>query len=47
MTRLTTISITNRNGQTHERVAEAFDTTFNILLLVSPVKALTRATVIP
>ena len=41
MTRPTTVSITDRNGQAHECVAEAFDTTFNILLLVYPVKTLT------
>lgn len=41
MTRPTMISITDRNGQAHECVAEAFDTTFNVLILVYPVKALT------
>jgi len=46
MTRPTTISITDRNGQAHECVAEAFDTTFNVLILVYPVKALTSRTVI-
>jgi hypothetical protein len=46
MTRPTTVSITDRNGQAHECVAEAFDTTFNVLLLVYPVKALTSTTVI-
>jgi hypothetical protein len=40
MTRPTTISITDRNGQAHECLGEAFDTTFNVLLLVYPVKAL-------
>lgn len=40
MTRSTTISITDRNGQAHECVAEAFDTTFNVLILVYPLKAL-------
>ena len=44
MTRPTTISITDRNGQAHECVAEAFNTTFNVLLLVYPVKALTAST---
>jgi hypothetical protein len=44
MTRPTTVSITDRNGQAHECIAEAFDTTFNILLLVYPVKALTSTT---
>lgn len=44
MTRPTTVSMTDRNGQAHECVAEAFDTTFNVLILVYPVKALTRTT---
>jgi hypothetical protein len=39
-----TISITDRNGQAHECIAEAFDTTFNVLLLVYPMKALTAST---
>lgn len=46
MTRPTTISITDRNGQAHECVAEAFATTFNVFLLVYPVKALTAASMI-
>jgi IrrE N-terminal-like domain len=46
MTRPTTISITDRNGQAHECVAEAFDTTFNVLILVYPVKALGRTAII-
>lgn len=45
MTRPTTVSITDRNGQAHECIAEAFNTTFNILLLVYPVKALTSTTI--
>jgi hypothetical protein len=40
MSRATLISITDRNGQAHECFAEAFDTTFNVLLLVYPKKAL-------
>ena len=44
MTRPTTTSITDRNGQAHECLAEAFDTTFNVLILVYPVKALTSTT---
>jgi hypothetical protein len=43
MTRPTTISITDRNGQAHECVAEAFDTTFNVLILIYPVRALTAS----
>ncbi|WP_407168511.1 ImmA/IrrE family metallo-endopeptidase [Bradyrhizobium sp. ORS 111] len=46
MTRPTTVSITDRNGQAHECIAEAFNTTFNILVLVYPVKALTSTTII-
>jgi hypothetical protein len=45
MTRPTTVSITDRNGQAHECVAEAFDTTYNILILVFPTKTLTRSVV--
>jgi IrrE N-terminal-like domain len=40
MTRATAISITDRNGQAHECLAEAFDTTFNVLILVYPIKAI-------
>jgi Zn-dependent peptidase ImmA (M78 family) len=43
MSRPTTVSITDRNGHAHECIAEAFDTTHNVLILVSPVKALTKA----
>ena len=43
MTRPTSISITDRNGQAHECVAEAFDTTFNVLILVYPVRALSAS----
>jgi uncharacterized protein DUF955 len=39
MTKATLVSMTDRNGQAHECLAEAFDTTFNVLLLVYPVKA--------
>jgi hypothetical protein len=39
-------SITDWNGQAHECLAEAFDTTFNVLILVYPVKALTGKTFI-
>ena len=46
MTRPTTISITDRNGQAHECMAEAFDTTFNILILLYPIRALTAKTII-
>lgn len=46
MTKPVAISITDKNGQAHECVAEAFDTTFNIILLVYPIKALTAKTFI-
>lgn len=46
MTKPTTVSISDKNGQAHECVAEAFDTTFNILLLIYSVKALTSKTLI-
>jgi hypothetical protein len=48
MTRPTSVVITDRNGGRHECVAEAFDTTYNILILLYPVKALTaRITILP
>lgn len=40
MTRPTSVSITDRNGHAHECLAEAFNTGYNVLLLVYPVKAL-------
>ncbi len=46
MTRPTTVSMTDRNGQAHECVAETFDTTFNLLVLVYPLKALTATTTV-
>lgn len=46
MTRPTTVLFEDRNGTVHECLAEAFDTTWNILILVYPVKALTRTTVV-
>ena len=47
MVKATPISMTDLNGQAHECLAEAFDTTFNVLILVYPVKALTRAFSVP
>jgi hypothetical protein len=38
--------MTDRNGDRHECLAEAFDTTFNILILVYPVKALARMSLV-
>jgi hypothetical protein len=46
MTRPTTLSMTDRNGTPHECVAEAFDTTHNVIILLYPVKALATATII-
>lgn len=46
MTRPVSISMTDKNGQAHECVAEAFDTTYNILILLYPVKSLTAKTII-
>jgi hypothetical protein len=46
MTRPTTLSVTDRNGTSHECVAEAFDTTFNVIILLYPVQALTRSTIL-
>ncbi|MDE2105180.1 MAG: ImmA/IrrE family metallo-endopeptidase [Patescibacteria group bacterium] len=41
MTRPSPLLYKDRNGTIHECLGEAFDTTFNILLLIYPVKALT------
>ena len=46
MTRPTTLSLTDRNGTSHECVAEAFDTTHNVIILLYPVKALGKPTII-
>ncbi len=46
MTRPRTLPIFDLNGTEHECVAEAFDTTFNVLLLVYPTRALTSTTII-
>lgn len=46
MTRPTALPIKDRNGQQHECVAEAFDTTFNVLILLYPTRALTASTVV-
>lgn len=46
MTRPTTVSISDTSGQAHECLAEAFDTTFNVLILIYPVQALTTTTVL-
>ena len=46
MTRPISLSLKDRNGQAHECVAEGFDSTYNILILLYPVAALTSSTVI-
>lgn len=46
MSRPTSIPHADRNGTPHECVAEAFDTTHNIVILLYPVQALTRTTII-
>lgn len=46
MTRPTTLSITDIDGTPHECVAEAFDTTHNVIILLYPVKALGKTTII-
>jgi Zn-dependent peptidase ImmA (M78 family) len=46
MTKPTAISIKDRNGISHECVAEAFDTTYNVLILLYPTKALTSTMII-
>ncbi|MET2832809.1 hypothetical protein [Mesorhizobium shangrilense] len=46
MTRPVSLSITDKNGTSHECVAEAFDTQHNVLILLYPVKALTASTII-
>ena len=46
MTAPRSLSITDLNGTSHECVAEAFDTTLNVLILLYPVHALTATTII-
>ena len=46
MTRPVTVPMIDRNGARHECLAEAFDTTYNVLILLYPVRALTAATII-
>ena len=46
MTRPFPLTISDLNGQPHECLAEAFDTTYNVLILLYPVTALTATTVI-
>jgi hypothetical protein len=46
MTWPTALSITDRNGINHECVAEAFDTTRNVIILLYPIGALSRSTIV-
>jgi hypothetical protein len=46
MTRPTTLSMTDRNGIDHECVAEAFKTRWNVFILLYPIRALTRSTIV-
>ncbi|MGY4482440.1 hypothetical protein ACVWWR_001631 [Bradyrhizobium sp. LM3.2] len=46
MTRPTTLSLTDRNGTSYECVAEAFDTTHNVIILLYPMNALGKPTII-
>ena len=46
MTKAIPLTITDLNDQRHECLAEAFDTTYNILILLYPVTALTATTVL-
>lgn len=46
MTRPTGFSLTDKNGDAHECVGEAFDTTHNVIILLYPVKALQKSIVV-
>lgn len=46
MTRPTILVAKDRNGTRHECVAEAFDTKWNILILICPVRELSNTTII-
>ena len=46
MTRPISLTISDLNGQQHECLAEAFDTTYNVLILLYPVTELTATTVL-
>lgn len=46
MSRPMSVPLYDKNGNMHDAVAEAFDTTFNIIILLYPAKALTSNTVI-
>lgn len=46
MTRPTNVILTDKNGDKHECLAEAFDTTFNIIILLYSVSTLTRSIIL-
>jgi hypothetical protein len=46
MTKPRTLKVLDLRGEAHECVAEAFDTTHNVVILLYPVKALTGTTII-
>jgi hypothetical protein len=46
MTRPTSLSIKDKNGIPRECIAEAFDTTYNVLVLLYPIQALSKTTII-
>ncbi len=46
LTSARSVSLIDLNGTPHDCLAEAFDTTYNVLILVWPVKALTASTII-
>lgn len=46
MTRPFQVAIEDRDGVTHECLAEAFDTTYNILMFIYPTRALTTTTIV-
>jgi hypothetical protein len=41
-----TLSLTDLDGDEHECVAEAFDTKWNVIILLYPVRALTSSIVV-
>lgn len=46
MTKPVSLWITNLNGNRHECIAEAFDTTYNVVILLYPIHALTTTRII-
>jgi len=46
MTRATPLRFCDKNGVEHECLGEAFDTTYNVLLLIYPTKALTATSIL-